>query len=176
MVIKCIAAMHDAAVVPHDHVVDLPLLVPRQIRTILAVSPQFIQKRFRLIHRQIVNIGIGVPAEEQRLTPGFGMGATPVGVISSCAVAIVMLLCTDNRLTMIDRDCNAAWHGMLERVEGKAKFDPLRKSNWVNGAHWKSSHASSRRLCRWLRASGMAIALMVTHDQSHLLKGKRYEP
>ncbi len=59
--VERVAAMHDAAVVPHHEVADPPLLVPGEA-LLRGVRPQRIQKLFALLDREAVDIGAGAAA------------------------------------------------------------------------------------------------------------------
>src|SRR3954462_1323502 len=67
--VEGVAAMHDAAVVPHHEIADPPLLIPGEA-LLRGVGPHRVEKLLALLDAQPVDVGAGPAAEEQRLAPG----------------------------------------------------------------------------------------------------------
>ena len=63
VVIERIAPVHGATVVPHDHVVYLPLLGPGKLRA-ASVLPQFVEQSLALRNRKSFDIGIDTAPEK----------------------------------------------------------------------------------------------------------------
>ena len=60
--IERVAVVHHTAVVPHHHVADLPLVMPRE-KILRGVLPQHIEQRFRLGHFHPEYVSIAPPSE-----------------------------------------------------------------------------------------------------------------
>ena len=61
--------MHGAAVVPHHHVADLPLLMPVVLRQ-RAVVPELVEQGLAVGRRQAHDVAAEAPAEIERLAQG----------------------------------------------------------------------------------------------------------
>src|SRR5579871_6405383 len=72
--VEGVAAVHDAAVVPHHQVADAPLLVPGEA-LLRGVRPHGVEQFLALLDAQAMDVGAGPAAEEQRLALGDRMQA-----------------------------------------------------------------------------------------------------
>src|SRR5258707_15436770 len=72
--VESVAAVHDAAVVPHHEIAGAPLLVPGEV-FLRGVRPYRVQKLLALLDGEAVDVGAGPAAEEQRLALGHRMQA-----------------------------------------------------------------------------------------------------
>src|ERR1044071_3834128 len=67
--VKGVAAVHDAAIVPHHEIADPPLLVPGEA-LLGGVRPHGVEQLLALLDGEAVNVGTGPTPEEQ----GFALG------------------------------------------------------------------------------------------------------
>src|SRR5262245_12962228 len=74
--VECVSAMHAAAIVPHDHVADGPIVIPGELGS-GGVCPQRIEQFFRFLEREPVDIRKGAAAKIERIAPRLGVGAYP---------------------------------------------------------------------------------------------------
>src|ERR1700729_3042369 len=69
-----VAAMHDAAVVPHDQIAHIPVLHPRKA-VVPGVCEQFVEKRFALVQLEPDHVRVEPAPHEERFAAGHRMRA-----------------------------------------------------------------------------------------------------
>src|SRR5690349_13692934 len=74
VLVKGLAAVHDAAIVPDYEIADPPLLVPGEA-LLRGMGPDRVEQRLALINRQATDVRAGTTAKEECLAFGHGVKA-----------------------------------------------------------------------------------------------------
>src|SRR5436190_8761961 len=64
--VEGVAAVHDAAIIPHHQIADPPLLVPGKM-LLRGMRPDRVEQLLAVLDAQAMDVGAGTAAEEQRL-------------------------------------------------------------------------------------------------------------